>query len=188
MRLRKRVHEILDVAKEGDTASWAFDVSILPLYLPFTGLDLRFLRVVRMMRVFRLAKVGRYSESIRMLKTVAAARKEQLLCTLVLLVVLLVMAASMMYFAENPAQPETFSSIPAAMWWAVATLTTVGYGDVYPVTVLGKVMASVIAVLGVGMFALPTGILGAGFVEKLDRRRKPTKCPHCGETIESNEL
>ncbi len=262
MRLRKRVYEILDVAKRGDTASWAFDAAILtliglnvialilgtvesihqmsprfflgfevfsvaiftieyilrlwscvesprhqrlvvgrlrfavtplalidlmaivPFYLPFTGLDLRFLRVVRVMRVFRVAKVGCYSQSLRLLKRVATARKEQLACTVVLLLVLLVMAASMMYFAENSAQPEAFSSIPAAMWWAVATLTTVGYGDVYPVTVLGKVMASVIAVLGIGMFALPTGILGAGFVEELDRGRKPRKCPHCGTRIE----
>ncbi|RME25230.1 MAG: two pore domain potassium channel family protein, partial [Candidatus Zixiibacteriota bacterium] len=89
-----------------------------------------------------------------------------------------------LYYIENPYQPELFSSIPATMWWAIATLTTVGYGDMYPVTVLGKVFASVISVLGIGMFALPTGILGAGFVEEIRRAKGPQqKCPHCGKTI-----
>ncbi len=261
MRMRKRVHEILDIARPGDTVSKVFDIlililialnvvalilssvqdirrvsprfflvfevvsvtvftaeyalrlwscveaerfrlpvrgrlrfartplaiidllAILPFYLPFTGLDLRFLRAVRMTRIFRVAKVGRYSQSVRLLKAVADARKEQLICTMFILLILLVMASSMMYFAENPSQPEAFSSIPASMWWAVMTLTTVGYGDVSPATTLGKVMASIIAVLGIGMFALPTGILGAGFVEELERNKKPTTCPHCGERI-----
>jgi voltage-gated potassium channel len=69
------------------------------------------------------------------------------------------------------------------MWWAVATLTTIGYGDVYPVTVVGKFMASIIAVLGIGMFALPTGILGSGFMEELEKSKKPRKCPHCGREL-----
>lgn len=90
----------------------------------------------------------------------------------------------MMYFDEHSVQPENFSSIPATMWWAVATLTTVGYGDVYPVTHIGKLTASVIAILGIGMFALPTGILGAGFVEEANRQRqKPIKCPQCGKEV-----
>ena len=77
-----------------------------------------------------------------------------------------------------------FSSIPAAMWWAVATLTTVGYGDVYPVTMAGKIVASIIAILGIGMFALPTGILGAGFVEEMQKRKRKTRrCPHCEKEL-----
>ncbi len=159
-------------------------MAILPFYLPFTGLDLRFLRMVRVMRVSRVAKLGRYSQSIRVLKAVAVARKEQLFSTMVLLLIFLIMAASMMYFAENAAQPEAFSSIPAAMWWAATTLTTLGSGDVYPVTTLGKIMAAVMAILGIGMFALPTGILGAGFVEQLERRPRYTNCPQCGAPLE----
>lgn len=69
------------------------------------------------------------------------------------------------------------------MWWAIATLTTIGYGDVYPVTVIGKFMASIIAVLGIGMFALPTGILGSGFMEELEKSKKPRTCPHCGKEL-----
>jgi voltage-gated potassium channel len=171
--------------------------AILPFYLPFTGLDLRFLRVMRMMRIFRVAKLGRYSQSLQILHRVMAAKKEQLVCTLFVLLLLVIVAASMLYYAENHVQPEHFSSIPASMWWAVTTLTTVGYGDVCPMTGLGKVMASIIAVLGIGMFALPTGILGAGFVEEMNHRDqsgnsnadnasltgKPARCPHCGKEI-----
>ena len=88
-----------------------------------------------------------------------------------------------MYYIENQAQPEGFSSIPAAMWWGVATLTTVGYGDIYPITPLGKFLGSIIAMLGIGMFALPAGILASGFAEAL-RLRKKRICPNCGEEIE----
>lgn len=158
-------------------------LAILPFYLPFLGLDLRFLRILRMMRIFRIAKLGRYSQSLQILNRVMAAKKEQLLCTLFVLALLVIVAASLLYYAENHVQPEAFSSIPAAMWWAVSTLTTVGYGDIYPMTGLGKFMASIIAILGIGMFALPTGILGAGFVEEMAQNQKNTQCPHCGKEI-----
>jgi voltage-gated potassium channel len=102
--------------------------------------------------------------------------------------VLVILASSLMYFAEQEAQPDQFGSIPFSMWWAVATLTTVGYGDVYPVTMVGKAMAAVIAILGIGVFALPTGILGAAFVDEMHRRdrakqRLQRTCPHCGKDI-----
>jgi voltage-gated potassium channel len=97
--------------------------------------------------------------------------------------VLLIIASALMYFAENEAQPEKFSSIPASMWWAVATLTTVGYGDVYPVTIIGKLAGAVVAVLGIGFFALPTAIIGSGFVEAVQQRKEIPKCRHCGEPI-----
>jgi len=160
-------------------------LAVLPFYLPFVNLDLRVLRVLRVMRIMRVAKLGRYSESLRTLRNVVVAKKEQLLSTVFILLILLVIASCLIYHAENEVQPESFSSIPASMWWAVATLTTVGYGDVYPVTCVGKLMASVIAVLGIGMFALPTGILGAGFVEELDRRKEVKRCPHCGGEIKA---
>lgn len=159
-------------------------LAILPFYLPFIGFDLRFLRAFRMMRIFRVAKFGRYSQSIQILQRVLIVKKEQLISAVFILLLLLIIASSTMYFAESRVQPENFSSIPATMWWAVATLTTVGYGDVYPVTQAGKLIASVIAILGIGMFALPTGILGAGFIEEVDhRRQKSMRCPHCGKEI-----
>lgn len=159
--------------------------AVLPFYLPIHA-DLRVMRMfrmVRIMRVMRVAKLGRYSESLQMLLRVVKSRREQLLSSVLILLILAVVSASLMFYAEHEAQPKAFSSIPAAMWWAVATLTTIGYGDVYPITVIGKFMASIIAVLGIGMFALPTGILGAGFVEELEQQKETRKCPHCGKEL-----
>lgn len=93
-------------------------------------------------------------------------------------------AASLMFIAEDEGQPNTFSSIPAAMWWAVAPLTTVGYGDVYPVKMFGNVMPSIVGVPGIGMVALPTGVLGSGFVAQTEQRDKEAnKWPHRGEQV-----
>ncbi len=99
---------------------------------------------------------------------------------------LLFMAATIMFYIEHYAQPEVFSSIPATLWWAVATLTTVGYGDVYPITVLGKILAGIIAILGIGLVALPTGLISSGYLEWAQSRKiknKLTVCPHCGKEI-----
>jgi voltage-gated potassium channel len=156
-------------------------LAILPAYLP-GALDLRFARIVRLVRVL---KIGRYSEPVRMFGRVFRSRRDDLLLVAALLLVLLVLSSSTMYFLENAAQPEAFSSIPAAMWWAMTTLTTVGYGDVYPVTALGRAAGAFIAVLGIGFFALPAGILAAAFAEELRRQkgRPVTACPHCGRAI-----
>jgi voltage-gated potassium channel len=161
-------------------------LAVLPFYLPFLHADLRVLRMFRMfrlMRLMRIAKLARYSDSLQMLLRVVKSRKDQLLGAVSILVILLVVAASLMYYAEHDAQPKVFSSIPASMWWAAVTLTTVGYGDAYPITALGKIMASMIAMLGIGMFALPTAILGAAFLEDLERQKKAPRCPHCGKEI-----
>ena len=96
------------------------------------------------------------------------------------LLIILTLASSVLYYAENAAQPEGFSSIPATAWWGITTLTTIGYGDLAPVTPLGKLAASVVAILGIGMFALPAGILGSAFVGQLQRDER---CPHCGERL-----
>lgn len=160
-------------------------LAILPFYLPFWGVDLRILRVLRLLRIVRIAKIGRYYPSLNLIRDVFKAKKEELILTSFLMGLLLIVSSSVLYYCENEVQPETFSSIPATMWWAVATLTTVGYGDMYPVTLLGKFCASIIAILGIGMFALPTGILGAGFVEALQKKKVLNKnCPHCGKEIE----
>lgn len=156
-------------------------VAIVPAYLP-GALDLRFTRIVRLVR---LLKIGRYSEPLRLFARVFRSRRDELVLIAALLLVLLVLSSSSMYFLENAAQPEAFSSIPAAMWWAMATLTTVGYGDVIPATPLGKAVGSFIAVLGIGVFALPAGILAAAFAEELRKQKAPpaTTCPHCGRPL-----
>jgi len=160
-------------------------LAILPFYLPFLGVDLRSFRIIRLLRIFRIAKVGRYYASLNLIKYVLKEKKEELLLTTGLMAILLILSSSVLHFLESAVQPELFSSIPATMWWSVATLTTVGYGDMYPVTLMGKLFASITAILGIAMFALPTGILGAGFVEAIQERKKPNKaCPHCGKTID----
>ena len=158
-------------------------LAVLPFWLPFVGVDLRVLRVLRLFRIFRIAKLTRYSAALQVLADVARARRVELALAASMGGMVLLVASTLMYFAEHEVQPEAFSSIPAAMWWAVATLTTVGYGDVVPVTVLGRLLGASIAVAGIGMFALPTGILGAAFTEELQARRTrtPGSCPACGK-------
>ncbi|QSZ66545.1 ion transporter [Methanofollis aquaemaris] len=161
-------------------------VAILPFYLPMIiPLDLRVLRMLRLLRVFRLFKLYRYSEALKMLERVVKAEKEALVVVGFVLVVLLVLTSTVMYCVEHNAQPEAFSSIPMAMWWAVATLTTVGYGDVYPITPFGKLLGGFIAILGIGMFALPAGILASAFGDEIkNRHEKKRICPHCGRCID----
>jgi voltage-gated potassium channel len=159
-------------------------LAILPFYLPMLlPLDLRFVRSLRLFRLFRLFKMARYSESLRTVLNVTRSRKEELAISLFVVIVLLVFASSFIYYAEHEAQPEAFPSIPASMWWGVTTLTTVGYGDVYPITYVGRIFGAIIAILGIGMFALPTGILASGFSEEMQKRRKQKCCPHCGKEI-----
>jgi voltage-gated potassium channel len=165
-------------------------LAILPFYLPLFGLDLRFLRILRMFRLFRLLKFARYVAALEVLGNVIKGQKEALIMSLVLLFFLLLFTSSAMYFVEHEAQPESFSSIPATMWWGIATITTVGYGDVYPITDLGRTMAGIIVIIGIGMIALPTGILVSGFMEHLEEEKQEKKgfnyCPHCGEKLDSH--
>lgn len=161
--------------------------AIAPAFLPlFFAMDLRIVRVLRIFRLFRLLKMGRYVESLNTLDDVVRSKKEELLITTVMIATLLLFSASLMYLAENDAQPDKFPDIPSALWWGIATLTTVGYGDVFPITPIGKLMGGVIAFLGIGIFALPTGILASGFAEEIQKHRKPAaakSCPHCGKEI-----
>jgi voltage-gated potassium channel len=159
-------------------------VSFLPFYIPVWGLDLRMIRVVRLFRLFRLMKMGRYSRSLSTIQKVLRTKKEELGLTIFSGVVLLIIASSLLYIVEHDVQPERFASIPDAMWWGVVTLTTVGYGDVYPVTALGKFIGALIAILGIGLFALPAGIIASGFAAELQAKpSEPITCPHCGKEI-----
>jgi len=162
-------------------------LAILPFYLTVVGVtaELRFLRALRLVRLLRLVKLARYSESLRAFSEVLRRKKPDILIALFANAMLLVVASSVMYYVETRAQPEAFSSIPETMWWGVVTLTTVGYGDVHPVTPLGKLLGALTAILGVGLFALPASILASGFVEATVGE---TTCPHCGEEIREEEL
>ena len=143
--------------------------AIAPFYLAMVvGIDLRFLRVLRLLRIFKLT---RYSSALSVLLDVLREEASSFAAGLFVMIVLLVVAASGAYLVEHQAQPDGFGSIPDAMWWAVATLTTVGYGDVTPATAMGKVFGAMVALIGVGMAALPAGIIASGMTDQLRRRR-----------------
>lgn len=166
-------------------------VAIIPFYLPMLlTVNLRFLRILRLFRLLRVLKINRYNSSIKLIFRVLRKKKEELVITIFITFILLLLSSSVMYHIETEAQPEAFPNIIASFWWAVATLTTVGYGDVYPVTITGKILSGVIALLGIGLVALPTGIISSGFMEEItvnmNRDNKPKEkcfCPYCGEKL-----
>ncbi len=145
-------------------------LAIAPFYLGILiPLDLRFIRALRLLRIFKLT---RYFSALDVLLSVLKDEGRAFGAALFVLIVILIIASSGIYMFEHEAQPQAFGSIPAAMWWAVATLTTVGYGDVTPITVGGKLFGACITVVGIGMVALPAGILASGFSEHLHTRQE----------------
>lgn len=160
-------------------------IAIAPAYINFfVPIDLRYLIVLRLLRLFKLT---RYFVALRLLLNVVAKEKESFKAVLLILMILVVLAASGIHLVEHEAQPEKFDSIPKAMWWAVVTLTTVGYGDVTPITPLGKTLGAIITILGVGLAALPAGILASGLANELSQRRERLES-ELREHILQNEL
>jgi voltage-gated potassium channel len=174
-------------------------IAILPYYLHILignliGLDLRVLRVLRLLRFFRLFRLTAYTTPAHIIKNVFRKRKNDLALSFILAMFLVVIASCIMYYAEYQSidaygNTSKFTSIPATIYWAVVTLTTTGYGDMVPITKIGKVMDSIIMMTGVAFFALPAGIITAGFIDefRLLRVKKTHRCPHCGEHIELDE-
>jgi len=153
-------------------------LSILPFYLPMLlPVDLRVLRVLRLVRLIRVFKLGRHSSGLARVGRVLRSSASSLISSMSVVILLMLVAAVLEYYVESDAQPEQFTSAFSALWWAVSTITTVGYGDIVPVTILGKLLAAVIELLGVGLVAIPTGILSAGFVEetRLDKAASQTE-------------
>ncbi|MWV63401.1 ion transporter [Halorubrum sp. JWXQ-INN 858] len=159
-------------------------VAILPFYVTLLGgpTDLRFLRALRLIRFLRLFRLVRYSESMQAFGRAFHLKRGELTVAMTGNLILLVVASSLMYFAEQGAQPEAFPSIPGTMWWGIVTLTTVGYGDVTPVTPLGQLIGSAVAILGIGLFALPASIMASGFIE--GSSYETGFCPDCGHEVD----
>jgi voltage-gated potassium channel len=151
-------------------------LAILPFYVHVAvGLDLRVLRILRLMRFFRLFRLTAYTKATKLVINVFKNRKNELQLAFILTTFLVIIASCLVYFAEHDAQPDKFSSIPATIWWAVVSLTTVGYGE--------------ILMAGVALLALPAGIITTGFIEELRKSKKPqTHCPHCGKPLDENEV
>ena len=140
-------------------------LSFLPFWLFWVApFDLRFLAAFRVLRVMRLLRLRFYSKALSVVGSVLKSCAKQLVATLLLLLLLMLVASIFMYNAEHAVQPEVFDNALSGYWWALQTVTTIGYGDIYPVTILGRLIGIVIALLGVGMVAIPTGIISAAFV------------------------
>ena len=159
-------------------------VAIMPFFMAFflPFVDLRIIRVIRLLRLFRMFHLTKYIESMNILIDTFKAKSSDLTVAFFILFITLIFASSLMYGAEHEAQPEAFPSILQSMWWGVITLTTIGYGDVYPVTGAGKIIGAGIAILGIAVYAIPSGIMASAFIEML-RKKKGDKCPHCGKDI-----
>lgn len=148
-------------------------LSILPFFLAgLSNIDGRFIRILRLFRLTRIFKLGRNSESFNTFIQALVKIKNELYFTLFLSMLMILFSASAIYFLEHEAQPEKFSSITESIWWASISLATVGYGDVYPVTVGGKIFAAIISLVGIGIVAIPTGIISASFVEEISEKRR----------------
>ncbi|MFC4548780.1 MULTISPECIES: potassium channel family protein [Halorussus] len=155
--------------------------AILPFYVGLaTGVG--GLGSSSLLRVLRLLKLVRYFDGVDLLVRVLRRKRADLVASAFATTLLWLLAASSVYFAEHEAQPEAFSSIPAALWWAGMTITTVGYGDVYPVTPLGRSLGVVVSLLSLGVAAVPSSILVSGILEETGS--KPERCPHCGRRRE----
>ena len=155
-------------------------LTIFPFYISLAS-DTRSLRLFRLFRVLRILKLARYSNALNLFAQTFSKKRDELMVGLVIMLGLLCVTSSLMYFVENPAQPEQFSSIPAAMWWSVATLTTVGYGDIYPITAMGRLLGAVSAIFGVGLFALPAGVLVSGFMDQGEQKNELEPDSRSGE-------
>jgi voltage-gated potassium channel len=164
-------------------------IAILPFFLPFTAVDLRILRMIRLLRIFRVLKINRYTNALNTVASVIKRKGSQLILSTLVVIILMVMVSVLIYNIEHEAQPEIFQNAFSGLWWAVNTLTTVGYGDIYPITTAGKILSGIISLLGIGLIAVPTGIISAGFVENITKDKTENKkmrhyCPNCGEKIE----
>lgn len=164
-------------------------LAILPFYLPMViSIDLRILRVLRMIRLFRIFKINRYTSALSTIVKVFKNKAPQLISSMLIVSLMMIIASVLMYNFEHEAQPETFSNVFQALWWSIATLTTVGYGDIYPVTAVGKILSAIIAILGIGLVAVPTGIITSGFSELVEGQKDKEKikhyCPYCGNKID----
>ena len=146
-------------------------LAILPFYLSF-GIDLRSLRALRFLRLFRVLKLVRYNRAMNHFTRAIKSSKEEILLFVFVTLILVYFAAVGIYYFENAAQPEHFSSIFDSLWWAIITLTTVGYGDVYPITVGGKVFTFFILMIGLGIVAIPTGIISSALTKSVDTKEK----------------
>lgn len=153
--------------------NWIDLISILPFYLSLLfSVDLRLFRLLRLVRIIR---VSRYFKSMSLLTSVMKQEIKPMLSALVMILVLMLFSASGIYWLEKDVQPDTFGNLPDSLWWVIVTLSTVGYGDAVPLTAMGKILGSIIMILGIGMVALPAGMLASRFSDMMHRQQEQFK-------------
>jgi len=153
-------------------------VAILPFYLPmFLPTSVLGMRALRLVRLFRILKLNRYSDAMASIGQVIKEKRRELSGSFFFVSLLMVISSLLMYAIEHDAQPQVFRNAFSGLWWAVATLTTVGYGDIYPVTVMGRIIGAFIAILGIAAVAIPTGIISSGLLESMSRGKDGGACP-----------
>lgn len=146
-------------------------IAILPFYLSI-GIDLRSIRALRLLRIFRVLKIVRYNKAMQKFARALHYAKEEMILFLFLTMIILYLSAVGIYYFENSVQPEKFSSVFDSLWWAVATLTTVGYGDVYPITVGGKIFTFIMLIVGLSIIAVPAGIISSALTNSITKKKK----------------
>ncbi len=164
-------------------------LAVFPFYISFFYTNFGYMRTLRLLRIIRLFRFSRYFKALRVIQAVVEDKKEELILSFSFILFLLLITSSLVFYVENPAQPAAFKSIPDSLWWGVNAMTTVGYGDIHPITPVGKLLGGILAVAGVAFFALPTGILASGFAEQIrsEKDEKIITCPHCQEEFRLNE-
>lgn len=145
-------------------------LALLPLFLTLASTSLYWLRFARIVRILRVVRLGRMSAAFDNVAAALFSRRFELWVAVIIALLMMLFSATLLYFAEGEAQPEAFGSVPRSLWWAIVTLTTIGYGDVYPVTFLGKACAALIAISGIGVIAMPTGIFAAAFSDAMQKK------------------
>ncbi len=145
-------------------------LAILPFYLSLGVTDLRAIRIMRMLRLLRLAKLRRYNSAMHQLRSAFLEVKDELVVYSVLTALLIYLSSVGIYYCEHDAQPEAFKSVFHSMWWAIATLSTVGYGDVYPITILGRIFTGIILILGLSLLSVPSGLIASSLVKQSKKK------------------
>lgn len=153
-------------------------LAVLPFFLGFVGGDIFLLRLFRLVRIYTLAKLGDFSIAMKHIKDAIKERYMELFLAFMLAMVVLLISSTIMFLVEGPVQPDKFGSIPRAMWWGIATLTTIGYGDIYPKSALGKFCCSITCLAAIGLIAMPTGIMAAAFSDAFQRHKKTLESRH----------
>jgi len=163
-------------------------IAILPFYLSFFNLDFGFLRALRILRIFKLFRLTKFAEFDGLVVSIVKEKKEEFIFIAITLVVLLITITPLVYYFEKDAQPEVFTSMGTTMWWTIITFTTVGYGDMYPITLMGRILTTFVSFLGIAFYAIPGSIFTSALLEKINDKKQRKREKIEREKLEKEKL